>query len=213
MNLGIWNMYGALYGTPESTEYIWNMIRPALLSVPGAKAYLQGDRPTDDAGWNYREKLMRGEPNMTEFGIVNWRGGGHINLSPMGPVGGEKALLSHNLVKGIYAKHGLDYITEFFAAPRLQGQLLMVMFDPKDEEETARADACSRELILETAKIGMGELKANLEYMDLVRNTYNNNNDGLGKLYQKLKDTLDPPGILSPGKSGIWPSDWKHSRL
>ena len=86
--------------------------------------------------------------------------------------------------------------------------MLILACYPRDEDERRRAYACSRVIILEAARLGFGELKANLEYMDLVAGTYNNMDNGLAKLNQKLKDILDPAGILSPGKSGIWPSGW-----
>ena len=213
LDCGIWNLYGALYGTEESIAYTWKIVEKALLSIPGARMFLQGDRSPDDASWNYREKLMRGEPNMTEFGIVNWGGGGHLNLTPIAPNTGRHAKASHEKMKEVFAKHGFDYMTEFVAAYRAQIHLLMVMFDPRNEEECLRADACAREIILEEAKLGFGELKANLEYMDLVAGIYNNMDNGLWKLNQKLKDTLDPDGILAPGKSGIWPGNWSHGRL
>jgi len=63
----------------------FQLVELEMKRIPGAKIYLQGDRPADDAGWNYREKLMRGEPNMTEFNLVNWAGGGHLNFTPMAP--------------------------------------------------------------------------------------------------------------------------------
>jgi len=34
----------------------------------------------------------------------------------------------------------------------------------------------------------------------------------LRKVNQVIKDALDPNGILSPGKSGIWPSNWTGPR-
>jgi len=41
--------------------------------------------------------------------------------------------------------------------------------------------------------------------MDTIARTYNWNNNALMKMNQTIKDALDPNGILSPGKSGIWP--------
>ncbi|WP_421019179.1 hypothetical protein, partial [Klebsiella pneumoniae] len=63
-DLGMWNFYGALYGPPPMIENNWKVIEEALLSISGAKVYF--DRPGDPA-WDYRSRLMRGEPNMTEF--------------------------------------------------------------------------------------------------------------------------------------------------
>ena len=40
--------------------------------------------------------------------------------------------------------------------------------------------------------------------MDTVADTYDFNNHALRRLNQKVKDALDPSGIIAPGKSGVW---------
>jgi hypothetical protein len=50
--------------------------------------------------------------------------------------------------------------------------------------------------------------------MDQIAHTYSFNDHAQLKLNQKIKETLDPKGILSPGKNGVWPScynaeEWK----
>jgi 4-cresol dehydrogenase (hydroxylating) len=47
--------------------------------------------------------------------------------------------------------------------------------------------------------------------MDQIAATYNWNNRALGRVTEAIKDVLDPDGILSPGKSGIWPRDARKS--
>lgn len=42
--------------------------------------------------------------------------------------------------------------------------------------------------------------------MDQIASVYNWNGNAALKFNQQLKDTLDPNGILAPGKSGIWPA-------
>ena len=42
--------------------------------------------------------------------------------------------------------------------------------------------------------------------MDTVAATYDWGDHALRRLNQRVKDALDPHGIIAPGKSGIWPS-------
>ena len=212
LNLGMWNMYGALYGLPENVEMAFQLVEHELKRIPGAKIFLHGDRPADDAGWNYREKLMRGEPNMTEFNLVNWAGGGHLNFTPMAAMTGKNAWEMFNLFKELLNRHGFDMICEEVAMFRTMITLVMIMFDPRDEDARKRADACSRELVAIAKAHGYGELKANLTYMDIIADMYDGQDHALRKVNQRIKDAIDPNGILSPGKSGIWPSNWTGPR-
>ena len=212
LDLGWWNMWGGLYGLPKNIDMQWDIIRNSFADIPGVQFFEEGDRSADDVGWNYRAKLMRGEPNMTEFNIVNWRGGGHINFTPIAPLYGDICVKATDMMREIMNRHGFDYITEYVAAFRGVIKLLMIMFDPRDEDERRRAYECSEEIILAAASIGFGELKAHVEFMDLVAGTYSGQDGGLGKTLQKIKDAVDPNGILAPGKSGIWPSSWQGQK-
>ena len=45
--------------------------------------------------------------------------------------------------------------------------------------------------------------------MDLVAEQYAWNDHAQMRLNNRLKDLLDPNGVLSPGKQGIWPK-WRR---
>ena len=46
-------------------------------------------------------------------------------------------------------------------------------------------------------------------FMDDCAQAYSFNNNALLRLQQRLKDAIDPNGIISAGRYGIWP---KHLR-
>jgi len=48
--------------------------------------------------------------------------------------------------------------------------------------------------------------------MDQIMGTYNWNNGALLKFNEVLKDAIDPNGILMPGKSGVWPQQYREER-
>jgi hypothetical protein len=45
--------------------------------------------------------------------------------------------------------------------------------------------------------------------MDQIAQTYNFNNNAQMHLNTLIKNSLDPKGILAPGKNGIWPQNYK----
>ena len=48
--------------------------------------------------------------------------------------------------------------------------------------------------------------------MDQIMKTYNWNDNALLKFNETLKDAIDPNGILMPGKSGVWPQQYREER-
>ena len=70
----------------------------------------------------------------------------------------------------------------------------------------------ARQLVADAKEQGYGEYRTHLDYMDLVADSYDWNGGALKKLNEKVKDALDPNGILSPGKQGIWPAHMRDHR-
>jgi len=59
---------------------------------------------------------------------------------------------------------------------------------------------------------GWGEYRAPLASMSEAMQVYDFNNHSLLRLNEKIKDALDPNGIIAPGKNGIWPANMRGSQ-
>ena len=208
-DLGMWNFYAALYGPAPIMENNWKVVEEAFSAIPGAKFHFARE---NDPAWDYRAKLMRGIPNMTEFSIMNWiGGGGHINFSPISAPDGKEALHQYRLIQQRCHEYGFDYIGEFLVGWRDMHHILMLMFDRSDEVQRKQAYDLFGVLVEDAAREGFGEYRTHLAFMDQIAKTYSFNDGALWDMHHRLKDVLDPNGILSPGKMGIWPKAMRQS--
>ncbi|MBV8740426.1 MAG: FAD-binding oxidoreductase, partial [Sinobacteraceae bacterium] len=75
-DMGMWNFCGALYGPPPLTDLLWTATRDAFAAIPGVKFSFPEDRKRRPDILIHRADTMRGIPKLTEFGFLNWDGGG-----------------------------------------------------------------------------------------------------------------------------------------
>jgi 4-cresol dehydrogenase (hydroxylating) len=60
---------------------------------------------------------------------------------------------------------------------------------------------------------GWGEYRIHAAYMDEAISFYNYNSGALHRFHETLKDAVDPNGILSAGRYGIWPRHLRGTRV
>lgn len=197
---GAWNIYAALYGTPEQIEVNWKIVEGAVKALGKGELFseteMAGTQPFD-----YRAELMRGAMNLQEFGLYRWRGGGgSMWFAPVTVAKGSETLKQTQLATEILNKWGFDYCGEFIIGFREMHHVIDLLFDKTDEEDTKNAHACMTELIEEFYKRGYAVYRANNAFMDQVADCFG---PVQRQINQTLKRALDPNGIIAPGKSGI----------
>ena len=74
------------------------------------------------------------------------------------------------------------------------------------------ATAKLREVLRENAKFGYGDYRAPPILQDDVADQYSFNDYVLRRFNETLKDAVDPNGILSPGRAGVWPAPFRSMR-
>ena len=206
LNVGMWNFYGALYGPERVMDNNWKVIEESFAQVKGARFFFEKDRAGEPA-FGYRAKLMRGIPNMTEFGILNWMpNGAHVGFSPMAAVDGNTALAQYHLARDLAHKYGFDYTGEYIVGWRDMHHVFVIFYSRDNADQKKRVYELMNAMIDDAAARGYGEYRTHLDFMDRIAGTYNWNDAALMRVNQRIKDALDPLGILAPGKSGIWPA-------
>jgi len=214
MDVGRWLMRAALYGDEAVVDHKFAKVRDAFGRI-GADVWGTKVAPEDIPGLeNPAERVQGGVPSLDINAMTAWYGGeegGHIGFSPIAPLTGRDAMALRDLLRGMIHEAGLDYIAAMLPInARSFAHITLIIFDTKNEPQARAAYDVARRLVRDAAKLGYGEYRAHLDFMDLAADQYSWGDHAYRRFCETLKDALDPAGILAPGKSGIWPRSMRE---
>lgn len=202
-NIGWWGIGVNFYGRSSVASPAADIVKAALDKVSPykveRKVWQKGDKrpPFPPFGVPYALALKN----------AGWYGGrgGHVSFSPVLPQSGKAALeLFHQNWKR-FDEFGFDFHPAFNLGERHLTNINQILFDRDDPDMRRRADELFKAMVKDAHQLGYGEYRAHISYMDLIADTFDFNGHAMQRLNQKVKSALDPNGILSPGKNGIWP--------
>ncbi|SPO07715.1 related to 4-cresol dehydrogenase flavoprotein subunit [Cephalotrichum gorgonifer] len=213
LGVGYWSARFGLYGPKEIIDYNYKRCQQAFAKIPGARVWGTAFYPPEgkevlspeDLPVEFRS-VETGTPSLIALKSVQYRGkdGGHVSFSPILPPDGKAALEFYYAAKECLGKYGFEFFGGLHQYPRHLAMINMIYFDRQSKTERENANKVFVELVHLARKFGYSEYRAHVDYMDLVADQFDFNGKSLMKLNEAIKDALDPNGILSPGKQGIW---------
>lgn len=217
-NRTFWNTRFTFYGPEPIVDARWEYARKRFSVIPGVQFE---DGPTyrfpmtAAAREQAPDKAMLGIPSLANFTgrtpdnpeVAD----GHLDFSVVIPMSGQAVLEALKVIGRAVAEAGTGARLGTVSSFHLRTFIVISSFPTRrnDRDANRRARAAYERAVKITAEHGWGQYRSHAGFMDLALSRYSANDNALSRFHATLKDALDPNGILSAGRYGLWP---KHLR-
>ena len=221
-NAPMWTIQVPIYGPEKVVRAQMDYAKARFTAIPGVN-FVEGElqrTPLSPEALAKTRMVNFGVPNLSTFGSLGRSAanpnpaGGHIGFSPIVPRTGEsllefKAFYRENLTK-VTGGENLGILGPVYMTCWERTLVCLIMFPiSRDKAANAKIRHAFEGWVRLAAERGWAEYRAPAVYQDLVASTYSHNNHALTRLRESIKDAVDPNGIISAGRYGVWP---KHLR-
>ena len=212
--LGRWGARTALWGDRKVVEFHLERIRKAWSAIEGGE--VRSNRIYAHDEWDeittFVDKVQAGIPNMDIIQATP-DNVGHIAFAPVLPLSGGRVVEAVEFIRDLMVDEvGLNHVCAlYFPNERTCVAVNSITFDVTDEELFKTSYNTMKQLVVEAGKRGYTEYRAHVDLMDLVSDQLSYNDFAYRKFVEKIKDAVDPKGILAAGRHGVWPSSARQA--
>jgi FAD/FMN-containing dehydrogenase len=222
-NTPFWTSQFKFYGPPAIIDASWDYVKTQFAHVAGVRFVDQEYYRfpmTQEIIDNSQDENHLGIPSLSVFSLgarsnFNPTGSnGHLGFSPVIPMTGAAVLESQKVMGRVLRDMGASTVFNVFPQsyhPRTF-TILLGFSVTRDAAENRKNREIFRELVRVAAEHGWGEYRTHTAFMDDCAAAYSFNNHALLRLHETLKDAIDPNGIISAGRYGIWPRHLREGR-
>ncbi|MCP5144196.1 MAG: FAD-binding oxidoreductase [Gammaproteobacteria bacterium] len=221
-NAAAWNLQLPIYGPANVITAQMDYAQAKFETIDGCR-FIRNEliRTPLSAEDRARVRLVNfGIPDLSTFGMLGRTeqspnpAGGHIGFSPIIPRTGEGLLEYRDFFRDNAAEvsggENLGIIGPVFMTNWERSLVALIMFPiSKDATANGKIRAAFRKWVTLAAERGWHEYRAPAVFQNDVAESYSFNDHALQRMREKIKDAIDPNGIISAGRYGVWP---KHLR-
>jgi (+)-pinoresinol hydroxylase len=217
--ISYWSCKLSFYGAEKANAANWEFAKEKFSVIPGV-TFEENESYKLPLTLEQREKVHKpqfGIPSLAMFSIgarspVNPDPtNGHMWFSPIIPRTGEAIFEANRVFAEAAKEFGLPVLSFSLPSCYWERAFIFIFGLPvtRDIETNKKNRAAFKQVVQRAAEHGWGEYRTAPAFQDTIMGTYSYNNHALLHFHETLKDAVDPNGILSAGRYGIWP---KHIR-
>jgi (+)-pinoresinol hydroxylase len=234
-----WQVELQFHGSEKTTLANWEYAKELILrAVPGARCvdgeslpvpltHEQIEKTTGPYPTNMRRNVTQGVPGLGVWYMVgrseqapNTWNETHIGLFSLVARSGEAVMqaqkdfadIANRLKVPNLFPNALSTPVNWYQFTFIMGNGFGMSMGANTPEGKKHAVEQLRQVLAENAKRGYGDYRAPPMLQDDVADQYSYNNHVLRRFNEAIKDAIDPNGILSPGRGGIWPAAHRSLR-
>src|SRR5262249_30841488 len=221
-----WSVVVNCYGSKKTVAAHWEYAKERIAGIKGIgfKDLESFSFPISEENRAKARHLdSLGIPNMSAFSLgirsdlMPTPADGHIWFSPVISRTGAALIKAHQVFGEAFKQMGVPSPIGPYSPPRTWSYRAFVFImsfsiSRSDRAQNQKVRAVFKQLIKVAASHGWTEYRTAPAFQDLVADTYAYNSSALLRFSQTLKDAVDPDGIISPGRGGIWPKHLRTAR-